>query len=246
VESLHGGRGVPGIARAGGDLLHGGEALDPLRASLVEQLRRLRGGPLPDALLDICRESVEGLTLIRPRDWSELRHVEGGAGRGVPYWAALWPSGRTLAEELARRDLAGLRVLELGCGLGAPSVVAARCGARVLATDGAPEAVVFTAHNLAINELEGEVAQVDWTEAGAFADAGRFDLVIAADVLYRPANVEALTRLLPSLLEPDGEALIADPGRAGGRDFTAAARRLFARETSGDDVQLHRLTPVYG
>jgi predicted nicotinamide N-methyase len=186
------------------------------------------------------------VTVIRPRDWGELRHVEGGAGRGVPYWASLWPSGRALAEELARRDLAGLRVLELGCGLGAPSVVAAQRGARVLATDGAPEAVVFTAHNLAINDQTGDVAQIDWTEPDAFADAGRFDLVIASDVLYRPANVDALTRLLPSLQEPGGHALIADPRRAGGRDFLAAVRRRFHVESHGDDVLLHRLTPRYG
>jgi predicted nicotinamide N-methyase len=184
--------------------------------------------------------------LIRPSDWSELRHVEGGAGRGVPYWATLWPSGLALARELGARDLSGLRVLELGCGLGAPSLVAASRGARVLATDGAPEAVVFTAHSLAINELEGEVAQLEWTEPGAFEDAGRFDLVVAADVLYRPRNVEALTRVLPDLVEPGGEALIADPRRAGGRDFLAAARGRFGVRSSGDDVQLHRLSPRCG
>lgn len=221
---------------------------DPLRASLAEQLAGLRGdvGALvPDALLDIVSEQVAGVTVIRPRDWDELRHVEGGAGRGVPYWALLWPSGRALAEELAGRELAGLRVLELGCGLGAPSVVAAACGARVLATDSSSDAVAFSAHNLALNDLEGDVALLDWTDPDALAGGAPWDLVIAADILYTQHNARALVRLLPELVGERGEALIADPRRAGARDFLAAARgrlSLSTREAPRQEgVALHTL-----
>src|SRR4051795_1016284 len=61
---------------------------DPLRASLAEQLAALRGdgATVPDALLDVVSQEVAGVTVIRPHDWDELRHVEGGEGRGVPYW----------------------------------------------------------------------------------------------------------------------------------------------------------------
>ncbi len=222
---------------------------DPLRTSLAEQLERLREGPLPEPLLDVVSVQVDAgaatLTLIRPRDWDELRHQEGGAGRGVPYWALLWPSGLALAEELAGRDLEGRRVLELGCGLGAPSVVAAHRGAIVLATDSAPEAVVFTAHNLALNDLTGDVARLDWRDIDTLADGAPWDLVIAADILYLRHNVEALNRLLPILTGRGGEALIADPRRAGGRDFLAAARGTFSVETTEppahEKVAIHRL-----
>jgi predicted nicotinamide N-methyase len=220
---------------------------DPLRASLAEQLGKLRDGTLPEPLLDVVSEQVAGLTIVRPRDWDELRHEEGGAGRGVPYWALVWPSGAALARALGDRDLAGRRVLELGCGLGAPSLVAAHRGARVLATDSAAEAVAFTAHNLALNDLEGEVAQLDWAARGTLDGAGRWDLLIASDVLYRRHNVEALARLLPQLVGPEGEALIADPRRAGGRDFLAAVRGRFGLETveapEHEKVRLHRLLP---
>ena len=95
----------------------------------------MRGtGPLPEPLLDVKAEKLTAggheLTIVRPRDWDELRHQEGGAGRGVPYWALLWPAGRALADALTGRDLTGKRVLELGCGLALASVVAARRGAR--------------------------------------------------------------------------------------------------------------------
>lgn len=207
------------------------------------------GGELPEALLDVVAQTVElgdtTFTVVRPRDWDELRHQEGAAGRSAPYWATAWPSGLALAQALASRELAGLRVLELGCGLGLPSVAAAQRGASVVATDGEPDAVVFAAHNLALNGVEGEVAQVDWRERDAFAGGGPWDLVVAADVLYTRQNVEALLRLLPWLLEPGGEAIVADPKRAGGRDFLAAGRRLFQIESrpapARPPVQLHTL-----
>jgi predicted nicotinamide N-methyase len=199
----------------------------------------------------VVAEQVAGQTIVRPRDWDELRHEEGGAGRGVPYWALLWPSGRALAERLAAGPaLQETRVLELGCGLGAPSVVAAARGANVTATDAAPEAVVFTAHNLALNDLEGEVAQLDWRDGKALAGGAPWDLVIAADILYLRHNVEALARVLPDLVGGAGEALIADPRRAGGRDFLAASRGRFSLETheppAHAKVALHRLRPRFG
>jgi predicted nicotinamide N-methyase len=214
-----------------------GGGLDVLRASLREQLAALRGEPpetLPAALLDVAVERFAAggreLFLVRPRDWEELRHEEGGAGRPIPYWARPWPSGLALAARVAADPPpAGARVLELGCGLGAPSIVAARAGARVLATDGSPDAVAFAAHALALNEADAEVAHADWSNAAdgdALVARGPWDLVLAADVLYTRANVEAALRLLPRLVAGGGRVMLADPQRAGGRDFLAAARRI--------------------
>src|ERR1700754_2157596 len=180
-------------------------ATDPfiaLRTSLAERLSALRGvapDALPPALLDISVRRVGDAYYVCPADWEQLRHEEGGAGRPVPYWARPWPAGLALAAELTERPPAPhTKVLELGCGLALPSVVAARAGAEVLATDGATDAVVFAAHVLALNEVEGDVAHVDWTEHGEqLVRRGPWDLVLAADVLYTRANVEAARRLVP-------------------------------------------------
>jgi predicted nicotinamide N-methyase len=224
-------------------------AADPLIASLSEQITRLRGSDaFPEPLLDIEREDVslagdEVVTIVRPSDWAELRHQEGAEGRSAPYWAIPWPSGVKLARTLAERDdLAGKRVLELGCGMAIPSIVAARRGARVTATDGAPDAVAFAAHNMALNDVEGEVALSDWREGEDLVEGAPWDLVVAADVLYLLQNVETLLKLLPRLIGPGGEAIVADPNRSGGRDFAAAARRIFSLDTTpGDKVSIHRL-----
>src|ERR1700754_3192275 len=133
-------------------------ATDPfiaLRTSLAERLSALRGvapDELPPALLDISVRRVGDAYYLCPADWEQLRHEEGGAGRPVPYWARPRPSGVGLAgHPKANPPAPGTRVLELGCGLALPSVVAARAGADVLATDGASDAVAFAAHVLALN-----------------------------------------------------------------------------------------------
>jgi hypothetical protein len=53
----------------------------------------------------------------------------------APYWAELWPSARALADAVAAREVHGLSVLEVGCGLGLPALVAAARGADVTASD---------------------------------------------------------------------------------------------------------------
>src|SRR3954469_12914281 len=73
-----------------------------------------------------------------PIEWAPL----------VPYWSVLWRSGVALARELADApDLEGKRVVELGCGLAVPSLLAARRGAHVLATDEDPDALELVERN---------------------------------------------------------------------------------------------------
>jgi predicted nicotinamide N-methyase len=217
-------------------------------STLPSQLAALRGvaeGDLPPALLDIRVQQVGDLRVLRPREWEQLRHEEGGAGRDVPYWAMPWPSGRVLAETVAADPPApGTRVLELGCGLALPSIAAARAGAQVLATDGASDAVAFAAHSFALNEVEAEVAHVDWAAHGEeLAERGPWDLVLAADVFYLQANVQLALRLLPWLRAPGAEVWLADPRRAGTRDFLASARSTFKLATTEHgEVAVHRLT----
>src|ERR687885_728578 len=72
------------------------------------------------------------LAVLRPRQADALiDEYAFGEAEFLPYWAELWPSGVALAKMSARRALKGARVLELGCGLGLPSIAAARAGGRV-------------------------------------------------------------------------------------------------------------------
>jgi predicted nicotinamide N-methyase len=142
----------------------------------------------------------------------------------LPYWAELWPSGVALARYVAGLDLTGQHVLELGCGLALPSLAASLAGADVLATDWAPEAIDLVALNAALNGVALRTAVLDWRSERA-PDAGAFDLVVAADVLYEERNAVPLLRLLAGAVTLGGNALIADPGRRHAPAFFDRARR---------------------
>jgi predicted nicotinamide N-methyase len=184
--------------------------------------------------------------LVRPRDSDALiderafEHEE-----YLPYWADLWPSALVMARDVARRSLRGARVLELGCGLGLVSIAAARSGARVLATDWAPDAVAFTGENARRNGVRLDVLRADWGAPGALLDRAPWDLVLASDVLYERRTVELLLPLLPRLVEPAGQVWIADPGRVPAERFLAEAEKSWERRTSEEGtspaVRLHRL-----
>jgi predicted nicotinamide N-methyase len=148
----------------------------------------------------------------------------------LPYWAELWPSAVALAGAVAARDVGGLAVVELGCGLALPSIAAALGGARVLATDWSPDALAYAERNARANGVDLETARVAWGEPAALLRRGPFDVVLAADVLYERRNTELLLGLLPRLAD---EVLLADPGRPALPAFLAAAGTDWEHEALG-------------
>lgn len=172
----------------------------------------------------------------------------------LPYWAELWPSAVALARRLERSDLSGVRAIELGCGVGLPTVAALDRGARVTATDHYRAALDCTRYNARLNlDREPETRLLDWRAPMPESFKGAFDMVFAADVLYERGIAEALAVLMPSLLAPRGEILLADPGRRWEPLFRETmGKKGFGFETDETTVEsgerevtvvLHRLTP---
>ncbi len=213
---------------------------------------------------DVVREEIRvgpwPLSVAHPRRAEDLIDEDDYArDERLPYWAELWPSARVLADELAGRDLAGRRVVELGCGVGLPSIVAALAGARALATDWYEEALAFAGANAARAGVEVATMLVDWGgPPAALTGAAPYDLVVGADLLYEERNGVALAALLPRLLPAGGEALIADPRRPhaallldllGGAGWSLEERDVRhpgRPDESGTVVRLHRLTAPAG
>jgi predicted nicotinamide N-methyase len=180
------------------------------------------------------------LTILQPDESSELpdnRVVEWAPL--VPYWSVLWRSGVALAGEVAGMDLAGRRVVEIGCGLGVPSLAAARSGAIALATDIDPNALELVERSAGLNDVLVETAPIDWSDPTELIARAPFDLVMAADVLYERPFVAELLAALPRLAP---EALLADPGRPAAEAFLEQAAKCWRIESHKRGVvEIHRL-----
>ena len=188
-----------------------------------------------DRSFDVVEDAVDvgrhTLTVVRPRDSEELLDEEAFEREEfLPYWAELWPSSLALAAAVAERHVRGRRVLELGCGLAVPSIVASLAGARVLATDWSPDALLFAAENARRNGAAVETALARWDAPEELVARGPWDVVLASDVLYERRNVALLLDLLPRLVAADGLALVADPGRPHSGSFLAAAEERWRVE----------------
>jgi predicted nicotinamide N-methyase len=165
------------------------------------------------------------VTLETPRSADELiNEIDFERDERLPYWADVWPSSTALATVVSELDGEGKRALELGCGLGLVTVAALRAGFDVLATDYYEDALLFARRNgLSATGREPRTRHVDWR---AFpADLGRFDLVLASDVLYEREYATLVAEAIVASLAPGGVALVADPGRVALLSFVTACEQ---------------------
>eukprot|EP00933_Yihiella_yeosuensis_P023703 TRINITY_DN18445_c0_g3_i2.p1 TRINITY_DN18445_c0_g3~~TRINITY_DN18445_c0_g3_i2.p1 ORF type:complete len:252 (+),score=54.81 TRINITY_DN18445_c0_g3_i2:74-829(+) len=145
----------------------------------------------------------------------------------------IWRGAKLLAEELARkgtRNLQGQKVLELGSGIGILAAVAAKLGAKAIATDGDEGAIPILALNserFLDDESSGGAlfsAYLEWgTDAASEAHEaaekdtsglplrrGSFDLILGSEIVYMPRFIPQLAETIAFFLSDSGEAIIAN------------------------------------
>jgi predicted nicotinamide N-methyase len=196
------------------------------------ELRRLR---LP--------VGAEVLSLVLPCAAAMLREGQWAAaterGAEPPYWVQVWPASVAIARLLVRRGaLHGQRVLDLGCGLGVPGIAAAHAGATVHFADREPDALAFAAWNATrlATAATPVVHRVDWATANV---AGEFDVLVLADVSYRPVHHLALQRHIEHCLAAGGVVVHADPHRRESSPFVRWLAERHALATSSRPTTLH-------
>ena len=181
--------------------------------------------PLPetpfDALGPLAREEVfvEGRTFVltRPTQTDRLLdhpaiHAAYAADEYLPYWADLWPAARMLAKYVLRQQWpAGLRALEVGCGLGLPGIAALSAGLRVTFSDYDSTALRFASDNARANGFtDFDTLRMDWRYP---PEGVQFPVILASDLIYELRNVAPLVGLVEKLLAPGGVCLLTDQDR---------------------------------
>lgn len=191
--------------------------VDPHLQTLVHSISHT--GPLVEERVSIP-DSDDVIAVIRPQDIDALLDQSADdPEQNLPYWAEIWPSGIALAGALLREPelLAGQPVLELGSGVGITAAVALHLGARLVATDYAPESIVLTRLTCRIHTgREPETRQINWRSPDANllqANSSRWPVILAADVLYEERDIDPVLDVLERVLAPDGLVWLAEPGR---------------------------------
>ena len=198
------------------------------------------------AQFDVARTEIpirgRLITIHHPRNADDLIDEKAFAEDDrLPYWADIWPSARVLAERIAGEQVNDRRYLV--------SVAAAIAGFDITSTDYYEEALRFTALNVLVNTgvlIDTRIG--DWRRFPH--DMGRFDLVVASDVLYEPAHAALIAAVLDRTLTGRGTALIADPGRLAAPQFVEECKErgmpaAILDRVPYDEGEIHQTIDLY-
>ena len=137
----------------------------------------------------------------------------------IPFWAELWPSALGLLEHFKedKESLIGRSILELGCGTGLAGLGVLLLGGNLTQSDYVPEALQFAAVNASRNGLSpAQSLLADWRN---FNTVNRYDIIYGADILYEKKFHPDLKRIFLEFLKPNGQIILADPGRKYAEEF---------------------------
>jgi predicted nicotinamide N-methyase len=135
-----------------------------------------------------------------------------------PLFGMVWPSARMLANAMQTHDIAGKRILEIGCGLALASLVIHRRQGDITASDCHPLTAAFLADNVLRNDLPVLKYQTGhWGRENL--GLGQFDLIIASDVLYERDQPETLSQFIHLHSADPVNIIVLDPDRGNRNGF---------------------------
>lgn len=123
------------------------------------------------------------------------------------------------AQGRAGTDLAGLTLLDVGCGAGLASEAFARMGATVTGLDAAGEALEAARDHAAAGGLD--ITYRDGMPEVLAAEGARFDAVVALEVIEHVEDRDAFCAALAGLVKPGGQVFLSTLNRTA-RSFLMA------------------------
>jgi predicted nicotinamide N-methyase len=139
-----------------------------------------------------------------------------------PFWAKLWASSYAMVDYLKSNPAytQDKKVIELGAGIGLPSLVIASQAKKVLVSDHDKDAVELMKKNiehLGLQNIQAEL--LDWNK---LTDALPADTLLLSDINYAPEQFAALETLIKKYLAQGTQIIIATPQRIMGANFVAS------------------------
>jgi SAM-dependent methyltransferase len=157
---------------------------------------------IPGAYENVCMTLPVRTVTIDSTILSMEQQASGPGATGL----AVWNSSLLLTRLMPLLSFRDTTVVELGCGTGLASLVAATQGAeRVYATDGNPNVVQLANRNIQRNNLQNVVQAVSY-QWGYDTDPileESADWVIGSDLTYNPGSWPLLADAMASLVKPD-------------------------------------------
>ena len=137
----------------------------------------------------------------------------------IPYWLELWPSALALGRHLCslKSIISGQTTLELGCGIGIPSMVIEKLKGRPILSDYTREALDFSKSNWQLNvDQLPPFIELDWRNPPSDL---KVNFILASDIAYERRYFSVLPLTFKKLIKPDGKIFLSEPGRTIAREF---------------------------
>lgn len=142
-----------------------------------------------------------------------------------PLFGQIWPMSKILARVMIREQFGKKRILEIGCGIGLPSLVVKQLGGNITASDYHPLAQSFLIENTALNLLAPiRFRAGNWNTPNL--NLGKFDLIIGSDILYEYQHIGLISSFVDHHASSRVNIVIVDPGRGSHRAFAREMKRL--------------------
>jgi predicted nicotinamide N-methyase len=130
-----------------------------------------------------------------------------------PYWSKVWPSAIALLKILQKHPnwIKDKNVLEIGAGIGLPSLMMAGITRSIQISDYNLDAVALLQKNIEHLELENtEALQLDWN---ALPEAIHPEVLILSDINYDPTQFETLKKIIEKFIHQGCTVILSTPQR---------------------------------
>ena len=130
-----------------------------------------------------------------------------------PYWAKVWPSAIALHNVLQKHPILikDKNVIELGAGIGLPSLMMADIAKSIQISDYDKEAVALLQKNIEHLQLQNaEALQIDWN---AIPENMYPEVILLSDVNYDPIQFDVLISLIVKFIHQGSSIILSTPQR---------------------------------